>query len=75
MKKLILIVITSCSISVLAQAYKAEIFNLKPESKQLDFTLEINEIQNLETVQIKGVFKKKDEIQQLYVIYHEQNTY
>jgi hypothetical protein len=45
------------------QTYKAEIFNLNPESQQLDFTLDINEIQTSETVQIKGVFKKKDEIQ------------
>ncbi len=63
MKKLLFSVFAIFSISVSAQTYKAEIFNLNPESKQLDFTLDINEIQSAETVQIKAVFKKKDEVQ------------
>jgi hypothetical protein len=63
MKKIILCVLVSYSVSTLAQAYKAEIFNLNPKSQQLDFTLDINEIQKLETVQVKAIFKKKNEVQ------------
>lgn len=45
------------------QSYKAEIFNLNPASKQLDFTLDINEAQTTESLQIKATFKKKNDIQ------------
>lgn len=63
MKKIILSIIVSYSVSAIAQAYNAEIYNLNPASQQVDFTLDINENQKLETVQIKAIFKKKNEVQ------------
>ncbi len=45
------------------QTYKADIFNLQPLSQSSDFTLELTEIYTSETSQIKGVFKKQNEIQ------------